>query len=309
MELIVGATGYVGGLVADRLSRDGRAARALARDPSRLPDRAGVTGFKADLLAGRGLKRALEGCDTAYYLAHSMERPGDDSPGDFADRECRSAERFAKAAAAAGLERIVYLGGFAPPEGAELSPHLRSRIEVERILLDAVPGSTALRASILIGAGSSSFQMLVRLVEAMRFLPMPAWHANRTQPIDERDAIEYLVRTPATPAAAGRSLDIAGADVMRYGQMIEEIAELMGVGRTSIPLGLSQTPAASAVVARIVGQPLELVRPLMESLGHELLPREDAVAGPVYGIRPRPFSRAVEHALREWEIHEPLAAR
>lgn len=309
MELIVGATGYVGGLVADRLSRDGREARALARDPSRLPEREGITGYKADLLAGRGLKRALEGCDTAYYLAHSMERPGDDSPGDFADRERRSAERFGKAAAAAGLERIVYLGGFAPPEGAELSPHLGSRIEVERILLEAVPGSTALRASILIGAGSSSFQMLVRLVEAMRFLPMPAWHANRTQPIDERDAIEYLVRTPATPAAAGRSLDIAGADVMRYGQMIEEIAELMGVGRTSIPLGLSQTPAASAVVARIVGQPLELVRPLMESLGHELLPREDAVAAPVYGIRPRPFSRAVEHALRDWEAREPLAAR
>ncbi|MEA2347061.1 MAG: hypothetical protein QOG62_848 [Thermoleophilaceae bacterium] len=308
MELIVGATGYVGGLVADRLSRDGRAARALARDPSRLPDRPGVSPVKADLLAGRGLKRALDGCHTAYYLAHSMERPGDDSPGDFADRERRSAERFGKAAAAAGLERVVYLGGFAPPEGAGLSPHLSSRLEVERILLEAVPGSTAMRASILIGAGSASFQMLVRLVENMRFLPMPAWHANHTQPIDERDAVEYLVRTPATPAAAGLSLDIAGPDVLAYGEMIEEIAELMGVGRTSIPLPVSQTPTASAVVARIVGQPLELVRPLMESLGHELLPRDDSAAR-IYGMRPRPFSRAVEHALGQWEAREPLAAR
>ena len=127
----------------------------------------------------------------------------------------------------------------------------------------------------------------------MRFLPMPAWHANRTQPIDERDAVEYLVRTPATPAAAGRSLDIAGSDVLRYGEMIEQIAELMGVGRTSIPLGLSQTPAASAVVARIVGQPLELVRPLMESLGHELLPREEP-------SRPRSTASARGPSAEPW---------
>jgi uncharacterized protein YbjT (DUF2867 family) len=307
MELIVGSSGYVGGLVAAELSVQGRPARAMARDLARAPDLPGIEPVKADLLQGRGLKRALDGCHTAYFLAHSMER-AEDSPEDFAARERRAAERFAKAAVAAGLERIVYLGGFAPPEDSERSPHLASRLEVERILMDAVPRSTALRASILIGAGSASFQMLVRLVQNLRFLPMPAWHANRTQPIDERDAVAYLVGTPGTEAAAGLSLDIAGPDVMAYGEMIAQIADLMGVGRTNIPLPISQTPTASAVVARIVGQPLELVRPLMESLGHELLPRDDSAAE-IYGLTPRPFSRAVEHALRDWEAREPLAAR
>src|SRR6185312_5625060 len=103
----------------------------------------------------------------------------------------------------AGVERVVYLGGIEPD--APLSPHLRSRLEVERILLEAVPGSTALRASIVVGAGSSSFRILVRLVERLRVLPLPAWRGNRTQPIDERDVIELLARTPLVPEAAGRS--------------------------------------------------------------------------------------------------------
>ena len=98
-----------------------------------------------------------------------------------------------------------------------------------------MPGSTALRASIVIGAGSSSFRILVRLVERLRVLPMPAWRDNRTQPIDERDVIEFLARTPQVPEAAGRSLDVVGPDVLTYGEMIERIAEAMGVGR--MPLG------------------------------------------------------------------------
>ena len=162
------------------------------------------------------------------------------------------------------MERIVYLGGIAP--AGPPSPHLRSRLEVERILLDAVPGSTALRASIVIGAGSASFRLLVRLVERLRVLPMPSWRANRTQPIDERDVIEYLARTPAVPAAAGRSLDVCGPDVLSYGEMVERIAELMGVGRLPLEIRrVALTPPASAVVAAVTGQPLELVRPLMEA--------------------------------------------
>src|SRR5690606_19910130 len=145
-------------------------------------------------------------------------------------------------------------------------------------------------------------------VERLRFLPFPAWRDHRTRPIDERDAIEYLARTPQVPGAAGRSLDIAGPDVLSYGEMIERIAESMGVARMPVPLPTSQTPAASAIVAAVTGQPLELVRPLMESLETDLLPRDDR-AQELYGIRPRPFDRAVEHALAEWERHEELAAR
>jgi uncharacterized protein YbjT (DUF2867 family) len=138
---------------------------------------------------------------------------------------------------------------------------------------------------------------------------MPAWRGNRTQPIAERDVIEMLARTPATPAAAGRSLDAAGPDVLTYGEMIEQIAEAMGVGRLPLGLGRSFTPPASALVAGVTGQPIELVRPLMESLETDILPRDAGEAPRLYGIRPLRFGRAVERALREWEAAEPLGAR
>jgi uncharacterized protein YbjT (DUF2867 family) len=287
-----------------RLIGEGRQVRALARDPAPL-EGAGVEVAQADVIEGTGLAAALDGCETAYYLIHSMEQGARD--GAFAGRDRLAADNFARAAQEAGVERIVYLGGLVPAGGAG-SPHLRSRLEVEQILLDAIPDSVALRASIVIGAGSSSFQLLVRLVERLKVLPMPAWRDNRTRPIDERDAIEYLARAPVTEAARGRSLDIAGPDVVTYGQMIERIAESMGVGRVPIGLGVSLTPPAAAVVARVTGLDLELVRPLMESLEYDLLPRNDE-AEEIFGLRPRPFSRAVEHALAEWETIQPLAAR
>jgi uncharacterized protein YbjT (DUF2867 family) len=316
MELVTGATGYVGGRLLERLAREGRPLRALARDPSRLGRLDGVEVVAGDLVRDTGLEAALDGVTTAYYLVHSMEpaagADGGDRRnggfGDFGGRDRTAARNFARAAAAAGVERIVYLGGLVPQD-APLSPHLASRLEVEQILLEATPKSTALRASIIVGARSSSFRILVRLIERLRVLPFPAWRDHRTQPIFERDAIEYLGRTPATPDAAGRSLDIAGPDVLSYGAMIETIAELMGVGRMPLRLGLSQTPAASAVVAGVVGQPVELVRPLMQSLEYDLLPRAGANARDVYDIRGHSFERAVEHALREWERTEELTAR
>ncbi|MBA2505116.1 MAG: NAD(P)H-binding protein [Thermoleophilaceae bacterium] len=304
MELITGATGYVGGRLLERLRSEGRAVRALARDTSRLPD--DVEGAQGDLLTGEGLEQALDGCDFAYYLVHSMERADDD---DYAARDRLAAENFVTAAQSAGVKRMAYLGGFVPSD-ATPSSHLGSRLEVEQILLEGLPDSTALRASILIGARSSSFRVLVRLVEKLRVLPFPAWRENRTQPIDERDAISYLAATPSTLAAAGRSLDIAGPDVVTYAGMIERIADHMGVGRVPVRFGLTQTPAASAVVAKIAEQPLELVRPLMESLEHELLPRPEAGAAEVYdNVRLHSFDRAIERSLREWEAAEPLAAR
>jgi uncharacterized protein YbjT (DUF2867 family) len=302
MELVTGGTGYVGSRLLRRLVSEGRHVRAFARRPELLHE---VEGVRGDLLTGSGLEEALAGCSTAYYLVHSMEAQGN---GDFAGRDRRMAENFGTAAARAGVERIVYLGGIVPAD-RELSPHLRSRLEVEEILLDAVPGSTALRASIVIGSGSSSFRILVRLVERLRVLPMPGWRDNRTQPIDERDVIEFLARTPEVPDAAGRSLDVAGPDVMTYGRMIERIAEAMGVGRLPLGFKRSFTPPASAVVAAVTGQPLELVRPLMESLETDLLPRDGEEAAPLYGLHPHPFARALDHALAEWEQAEPLGAR
>jgi uncharacterized protein YbjT (DUF2867 family) len=308
MELVTGATGYVGGRLVERLVGEGRAVRALVRRPARLRVPAGVEVARADVLAGEGVRAALEGCSVAYYLVHSME--ADPEGGrDFAARDRRAAERFAAAAVEAGVERVVYLGGIAPPLGDPPSPHLASRLEVERILLKSAPGATALRASIVIGARSSSFRVLVRLVERLRVLPLPRWRDNRTQPIAERDAIEVLARSPQVAATAGRSLDIAGPDVVSYGEMIERIAAQMGVGRTPLGLGLSLTPPASALVSAIADQPLELVRPLMESLEHELLPRDAHEAMRVLGVRPMALDRAIARALADWEAHERLGAR
>jgi len=307
MELVTGATGYVGGRLIERLVREGRPVRALARDASRLADVEGIEAVEGDLVREAGLEAALAGVETAYYLVHSME-PAAGADGDFGSRDRIAARNFARAAGNAGVERIVYLGGIVP-QGGRTSTHLASRLEVERILLEAAPASTALRGSIIIGARSSPFRILVRLVERLRLLPFPGWHDHRTQPIFERDAMEYLARTPSMPEAAGRSLDIAGPEVLSYAEMIERIADVMGVGRLPIKFGLSQTPTASAVVAGVVGQPVELVRPLMESLEYDLLPRPDARADEIYGIRGHGFDRAVEHALREWERTEELAAR
>ena len=303
MELVTGSTGYVGGRLVERLRAEGRPVRALARDASRFAPLGGVEVVQGDLLDASSLAAALEGCSTAYYLVHSME-PGANG---FAARDRTAAENFVEAARAAGLERVVYLGGLVPADGPQ-SDHLASRLEVEEILLAGLPRSTALRASILVGARSSSFTILVRLVANLRLLPLPAWRGNRTQPIFEGDAIEYLARTPATPEAEGRSLDIVGPEVLSYGDMVERIAEAMGVGRMPLPLPARQTPAASAVVSAVTSQPLDLVRPLMESLEHDLLPRNDD-AQRIYGLRPHSFDRALDHALREWEQAEALAAR
>src|SRR4051812_4518650 len=154
MDLVTGATGYVGGRLIERLLQDDRPLRALARNPDRLEPVAGVDVVAGDLVRNTGLAEALDGIDTAYYLVHSMERPGVSGNGDFGARDRLAATNFAEAARTAGVERIVYLGGIVPRE-APLSAHLGSRLEVERILLEAAPRSTALRASILIGARSS----------------------------------------------------------------------------------------------------------------------------------------------------------
>jgi uncharacterized protein YbjT (DUF2867 family) len=307
MELVTGATGYVGGKLVERLLAEGRPVRALAREPSRVESRLGLETASGDVLSGTGVRAALDGCSVAYYLVHSMEAvAGDDR--DFAVRDRHAVERFAADATAAGVERVVYLGGIAPSGGTP-SAHIASRVEVEQVLMAEAPGATALRASIVIGARSSSFRILVRLIERLRLLPLPAWRDNRTQPIAERDAIELLARAPRSAETSGRSLDIGGPDVVSYGQMIEAIAEQMGVGRIPIGLGVSLTPPASAVVSAIVGQPLELVRPLMDSLEHDLLPRAPDEASRLLGVRPLSFERAVERALADLEAHEGLAAR
>jgi uncharacterized protein YbjT (DUF2867 family) len=178
---------------------------------------------------------------------------------------------------------------------------------VERILLAAVPDSVALRASIVIGARSRSFRLLVHLVERLPILTLPAWRRCRTQPIDERDISEMLIAC-ATAAVGGMALDVGGPDVLTYGEIVTRIAELMLVRRPSLGLGVSATAVTARVVAAIAGEDPELVLPLMESLQRDLLAADDHAAE-LLDVHLHSFDSAVEHALNEWEQSEPLAAR
>ena len=306
--LITGVTGYVGGSLVPRLQRDGHELVGLSR---RATDEGrggppGVAMVAGDALTGQGLQRALEGVEVAYYLIHSMERASG-SRGGFAGAERRSAEHFAQAARAAGVGRVVYLGGLVP-SGEPISAHLSSRLAVEEVLLDALPDSVALRASIVIGARSRSFRFLVRLVERLPVMPLPPWTRFRTQPVDGRDMAELLGAAATSPVAGGRSLDAVGPDVLSYGEMIDRISHHMILYRPSVGLPVSLAAVSSRVAAAIAGEDPGLIEPLMGSLGSDLLPREDQAA-PVLGVRLRSFDRAVERALREWEADEELAAR
>jgi uncharacterized protein YbjT (DUF2867 family) len=307
--LLTGVTGYVGSVLAPRLVREGHSVRGLARDPSRAAG-LGIPVLAGDAVSGAGLAEAFEGVEVAYFLIHSMEpaSTADGAVAAFPARERQAAETFASHARAAGVERIVYLGGPLPP-GGHVSTHLGSRLAVEKILLEAVPCGVAFRASIVIGARNRSFRFLVRLVERLPVLTLPAWRTHRTAPIDERDMIELLARAATSPEVCRQSLDAAGPDLVTYGELIDRIREHMLVSRPTLGFNrLTLTPIASHISAVIAGEDHSLIGPLMESLDEDLLPRDDRAAR-LLGVRLHSLDAAIEHALGEWEATEPLAAR
>jgi uncharacterized protein YbjT (DUF2867 family) len=309
--LLTGATGFIGSALLPHLLREGHEVRAFARTPAAVT--AGIPVVGGDMVTGAGLAEALDGVDVAYYLVHSMEAV-DAEPDAFADRDRRAATAFADAARTAGVPRVIYLGGLVPQD-AGASLHLASRLEVEELLLQSAPSAIAFRASIVVGARSRSFRFLVRLVERLPFVPLPPWRTFRTQPIDVRDVMAYLVAAATAPAfapggeaAGASSLDIAGPDVLSYGEIVERIADHLLVGRRALRLPISVTPVASRVAAAIAGEDAALIGPLMGGLGTDLLPRDDRVAR-LIPIRRHSFDAAVERALREWESTEELRAR
>jgi uncharacterized protein YbjT (DUF2867 family) len=165
-----------------------------------------------------------------------------------------------------------------------------------------------MRASIIIGAGSRSFRFLVRLVERLRVVPLPAWRDHRTQPIDGRDVVSYLLAAASADGVGGQRLDLGGPEILTYGEMIDRIRDALLVGRALLPLDLTVTPVASRVAATVAGEDHELVGPLMEGLTGDLLPRDDR-AQQLLPVRLHSFDAAVERALRDWESEEELAAR
>ncbi|GHG07832.1 SDR family oxidoreductase [Streptomyces filamentosus] len=300
--LVTGASGYIGGRLVPELLDRGYAVRCLARHPDRLrdfpwADRAETV--RGDVTDAESLRPALDGVDVAYYLVHSMS-----STPDFEATDRRAARTFAAAAKAAGVRRIVYLGGLSPrgvPE-EELSPHLRSRTEVGRIFLDSGVPTTVLRAAVVIGSGSASFEMLRYLTERLPVMVTPSWVGTRVQPIGVRDVLRYLAGSAAMPPDVNRAFDIGGPDVLTYREMMERYAETAGLRkRLIVPVPVLTPGLSSQWIGLVTPVPASLARPLTESLRHEVVCTEHDIARyvPDGPGRPVPFAECLRLALRK----------
>ncbi|WDZ85021.1 SDR family oxidoreductase [Micromonospora cathayae] len=274
--LVTGATGYIGGRLAPRLLAQGHTVRCLARTAGRLRDvpwAAQAEVVEGDLRKPETLPAAFAGVDVAYYLVHSLGQAGFEA----ADRE--AATHFAAAARAAGVRRIVYLGGPEPAADDRPSAHLRSRAEVGRILLDSGVPTVVLRAAVIIGSGSASFEMLRYLTERLPAMITPRWVRNRIQPIAVRDVLRYLVDCADLPPEVNRAFDIGGPDILTFQEMMQRYAAAAGLRRRIIVPVRPLTPSLSSHwVGWVTPVPSTIARPLVESLIHEAVAHEHDIA-------------------------------
>jgi uncharacterized protein YbjT (DUF2867 family) len=274
--LVTGASGYVGGRLVPALLEAGWSVRAMARKATRLRDypwAEDVEVVEGDVLDRDSLRAALEGVDVAYYLVHAIA-----SGANFEATDRRAAENFAAAASSASVRRIVYLGGMTP-EGEELSPHLRSREEVGQILLDSGVPTAVLKAAVVLGSGSASFEMLRHLTERLPVMVTPKWVDVQIQPIAIRDVLHYLVGVAGLPAEVNRSFDVGGADVVTYRDMMQGYARVAGLPRRRIFGVPVLSPTLSAHwVGLITPVPGSLAKPLVESLKNTVVAREHDIA-------------------------------
>ena len=293
--LVTGATGFVGGRLADALAERGADVRCLVRDRRRarhLAD-AGHELHEGDVLDAASLRGAGEGVSTAYYLVHSMGR-GTEREG-FAERERRAAENFARMASDEGVERIVYLGGL----GDERSDHLRSRAATARTLAEHGPPLTYLRAAMVIGRGSESYRTVRYLVERLPAMIAPAWLRNRTQPIAIQDVLEYLVQASERPEADGREIQIGGPDVLTYAEVLDVMADVLGLRRRpKLPVPLLTPGLSSLWIGLVTPVDAGVARPLIESLASETVVTDPEPAR-VFDVAPMGCREALELAREE----------
>jgi uncharacterized protein YbjT (DUF2867 family) len=290
---VAGATGYIGGLLCERLRADGRAVRALARDPAKAGHltEIGCEVRRADVLDRSSLTSALEDVEVAYYLVHSMGRGAD---GDFAARDHQGAENFAAAAGGAGARRIVYLGGLG--DGRK-SAHLASRHATAEALRAGPVPVTYFRAAAVIGAGSESFRTVFYLVRRLPVMVTPRWVTTRTQPIAIGDAVAYLAAAADLDLPLDREIQIGGPDVTTYGGMIDELARALGRRppiRITVPV---LSPALSSLWIGLV-TPVDpgVARPLIEGLATETVVSDESGMELFAGIRRTSLSDALREA-------------
>ena len=291
--LLTGASGYVGGRLIQLLEKQAVAFRCLARHPDKL--RACVKDstqvVQGDVLEPASLDAALQGVHTAYYLVHLMS-----GSKDFEKEDRQAATNFAHAAKKAGVSRIIYLGGLGDEAEAELSPHLRSRHEVGEILRHSGVETIEFRASMVVGAGSTSYQLMKSLTDRLPVMLCPRWLSTATQPIAVDDVLAYLLAAKDLPAGESRIFEIGGPDVVSYGDLIREYARQKNLRRwlVSVPV---LTPYLSGLwLALVTPAAYEVGRHLIEGLKNPTVVRDKSALA-VFSIRPMGVNEAIQKAI------------
>jgi uncharacterized protein YbjT (DUF2867 family) len=296
--LVTGATGYIGGRLVPRLLQAGYPVRCMVRDASRLQGRSWtdqVEIVEGDPSRPETLPAALEGVWATYYLIHSLT-----DTREYRERDMAVARTFAHAAKAAGVERIIYLGGLGDPD-TELSVHLRSRQETGAALSEAGVPVTEFRAAVIVGAGSLSFEMIRYLTERLPAMICPSWVYTRIQPSAINDVLSYMVNALEVPESAGRTIEIGGADVLAYGDMMKVYARVRGLRRVLIPVPVLTPRLSAHWVHWVTPVHANIVYPLIEGMRNEVVVRDDSAKTLFPDIHPVGYEAAVRRALASLE--------
>ncbi len=299
--LVTGATGYIGGRLVQSLLEFGYQVRVLVRDADRLQGRSWVnqvTIFQGDVFKPETLSRAMDGTSANYYLIHSMS-----GSKDFHQRDLIAASNFGQAAKESGVERILYLGGLGDPD-TNLSEHLKSRQDSGRALAEAGVSVTEFRAAIIVGSGSISFEMIRYLTERIPIMICPRWVFTRVQPIAIRDVLAYLTGALEVPDSKGKVIEIGGAEVITYGEMMMGYARERGLKRILISVPVLTPRLSSYWVHWMTPVPASITRPLILGLRNEVVVRDHAAKILFPNIQPVDYSTAVRHALASLELGE-----
>ena len=287
--LVTGASGFVGGRLAPALVEEGHRVKAMTRRPAEYTGAGeAVAGDVADEAS---LRAALEGCEAAYYLVHSLDS------SDFQDKDADAARSFGRAAADAGVRRIIYLGGLGD-DADDLSAHLRSRRQVEHLLGEGGVPVTVLRAGIVVGHGGVSWELTRQLVAHLPAMVTPRWVHTRTQPIAVADVVRYLVGVLESPEAEGRVFEVGGPDVLEYLEMMTRVADIQGRHMFVVPVPLLTPQLSARWLALVTDVDLQTGKSLIDSMTNEVVVRDDSIRQ-VVPFEPMDYDTAVLTALGE----------
>jgi uncharacterized protein YbjT (DUF2867 family) len=291
--LVTGATGFVGGRLVPALIERGHDVVVLTRDATGYDAPPGVTVAEGDLLEPGEFDAALEGVDAAYYLVHSMDDGSGD--GDFAERDRRAAHNFAQAATAADVDRVVYLSGLGD-DNDDLSEHLRSRREVEHVLAEGDYDLTVLRAAIVVGSESASFELIRQLVTRLPVMVTPSWVRTDCQPIGIENTIEYLVGVLNAPETAGGTYEIGGPDVLTYQAVLRRTAAALGQPLLVVPVPVLSPKLSAYWLDLVTDMPRNITHPLIDGLRNPVVVTDDSIREHV-DVESTPFDETVRRAL------------